>query len=105
MTLNLPHPDPFGIGPFCRFLRGRRHGRTTRGSRLGRGRTGPHVGKAVAGFGLIQKGEGSALGEGTFPTGFPAAPRLHLLPNVDRRRRDAPYEAEGRHIAIRRFAC
>lgn len=24
MTLNLPHPDPFGMGPFCRFLRGRR---------------------------------------------------------------------------------
>lgn len=24
VTLNLPHPDPFGIGPFCRFLRGRR---------------------------------------------------------------------------------
>lgn len=62
VTLNLPHPDPFGIGPFCRL-----RVQTTAPRKPGvyawvvDGRV-CYVGKAVKGFGLIQKVKGQSLG-------------------------------------------
>jgi hypothetical protein len=61
VTLNLPHPDPFGLGPFCRL---RVH--TTAPQEPGvyawvaDGQV-CYVGKAVEGFGLVQKVKGQSL--------------------------------------------
>lgn len=67
MTLNLPHLDPFGIGPFCRL-----RVQTTAPQEPGGyawvvdGRV-HYVGKAVEGFGLIQKVKGQRLGRARSP--------------------------------------
>lgn len=62
VTLNLPHADPFGMGPFCRL---RVH--TTAPQEPGvyawvADEQVCYVGKAVEGFGLIQKVKGQSLG-------------------------------------------
>jgi hypothetical protein len=62
VTLNLPHPDPFGMGPFCRL---RVH--TTAPQEPGvyawvADARVCYVGKAVEGYGLVQKVRGQSLG-------------------------------------------
>ena len=67
MTPNLPHPDPFGTGPFYRL-----RVQTTAPQEPGvyawvvDGRI-RYVGKAVEGFGLIQKAKGHRLGRARSP--------------------------------------
>lgn len=62
VKLDLPHPDPFRMGPFCRL-----RVQTTAPQESGvyawaaAGRV-CYVGKAVEGFGLIQKVKGQSLG-------------------------------------------
>ena len=59
VTLDLPHPDPFGMGPFCRLrvqtTAPQEHAWVADGKVC-------YVGKAVEGFGLIQKVKGHRLG-------------------------------------------
>lgn len=62
VTLDLPHPDPHGMGPFCRLRVD-----TTAPQEPGVyacvvDRLVCYVGKAVEGYGLIQKVKGSSLG-------------------------------------------
>lgn len=62
VTLDLPHPDPFAMGPFCRL-----RVQTTAPQEPGvyawvaDGQV-CYVGKAVAGYGLVQKVKGQSLG-------------------------------------------
>ena len=62
VTLDLPHPDPFGMGPFCRL-----RVQTTAPQEPGvyawvaDGQV-CYVGKAVEGYGLVQKVKGQRLG-------------------------------------------
>lgn len=62
VTLNLPHPDPHGMGPFCR-LRVQTTAPQEPGvyARVADGQV-RYVGKAVEGFGLVQKVKGQSLG-------------------------------------------
>ena len=62
VTLNLPHPDPFGMGPFCRL-----RVQTSAPQEPGvyawvADKRVCYVGKAVEGYGLIQKVQGQSLG-------------------------------------------
>jgi hypothetical protein len=62
VTLNLPHPDPFGMGPFCRL-----RVQTSAPQESGvyawvADEQVCYVGKAVEGYGLIQKVRGQSLG-------------------------------------------
>lgn len=62
VMLNLPHPDPHGMGPFCRL-----RVQTTAPEEPGvyvwvSDGLVCYVGKAVEGFGLIQKVKGQSLG-------------------------------------------
>jgi hypothetical protein len=62
VTLNLPHPDPFGMGPFCRL-----RVQTTAPQEPGvyawvADRQVCYIGKAVEGFGLVQKVRGQSMG-------------------------------------------
>lgn len=73
VTLNLPHPDPFGMGPFCRL-----RVQTSAPQEAGvyawvADESACYVGKAVEGYGLIQKVRGQSLGKA-------ALRRLQLLP-------------------------
>lgn len=62
VTLDLPHPDPYGMGPFCRL-----RVQTTAPQQPGvyawvaDGQV-CYVGKADKGFGLVQKVKGQSLG-------------------------------------------
>lgn len=64
VTLNLPHPDPFGVGPFCRLRVQTTAPQEPGGLRHGRVR---YVGKAVEGVGLIEKVKGQPLGRARSP--------------------------------------
>ena len=62
VTLNLPHPDPFAMGPFCRV-----RVETDAPQQAGvyawvAGDEVCYVGKAVEGYGLVQKVRGQSLG-------------------------------------------
>ena len=75
MSLHLPHPDPFEMGPFCRL-----RVVTTAPHEPGvyawvaDGRV-YYVGKAVLGFGLIQRYEARVLEERTTTTPTARRPR------------------------------
>jgi hypothetical protein len=61
VTLDLPHPDPFGMGPVCR-LRVQTTAPQEPGLYAWVANRQVSVGKAVEGFGLAQKVQGQRLG-------------------------------------------
>jgi hypothetical protein len=62
VALNLPHPDPFGMGPFCRLRVATSAPREPGVYAWVVGRRVCYIGKAVEGYGLIQKVRGQSLG-------------------------------------------
>ena len=62
VTLNLQHPDPFGMGPFCRVRVDTDAPQSAGVYAWVADDEVCYVGKAVGGFGLIQKVRGQSLG-------------------------------------------
>ena len=62
VTLNLSHPDPFGMGPFCRLQVETSAPQEPGVYAWAANEQVCYVGKAVGGYGLIQKVKGQSLG-------------------------------------------